>query len=541
MLDNIFGVDIDGQAVEVTMLSLYLKILEGENRTTLGAQRALFPKETFLPDLRENIKCGNSLIARDFNSEEDSPEEIGAVNAFEWKDEFGEEEAQFDAVVGNPPWGADFDDRQRKYLANVHSRVVGRMIDSYIYFIDKACTLLKSGGALGFVIPSTILNQVDAKPVRQLLLSRGVANLTSLGPGIFGPNVLNTTTVVVSRPQPRDGTITLHDLKAVPLGERKNKLADGWTVPWGTWLKEVNGDPHNSFLINPRATSDVFERLRAKSGRLSEVIDGAIQRGVSPDVVSAHVLAPAESREHRIERDLLRRSISGSQIKRYHSYVVDQRIIYTDDDTRINTFPNAKKYILAERKKYRQKFPDREECIEVRTDKHPWWRLHRPRNPEIFASPKIIGLTTVKTIELVFDEGDNLVVTDAMYVFKTKPNISPWAVMAIMQSKVFLFLYRTANQGESRVIPQVKAAKLYELPFPIPSDVAVSPLEALAKQLTRLHDSLKNDISERDKSARSRESSSLERKIEDEVRKLYQLADADAKTIDGAGDADSQT
>jgi hypothetical protein len=62
MLNNVFGIDLDYQAVEVTMLSLYLKILEGETRTTLGQQQGLFPKETFLPDLSANIKCGNSLI-----------------------------------------------------------------------------------------------------------------------------------------------------------------------------------------------------------------------------------------------------------------------------------------------------------------------------------------------------------------------------------------------------------------------------------------------------------------------------------------------
>jgi hypothetical protein len=146
--------------------------------------------------------------------------------------------------------------------------------------------------------------------------------------------------------------------------------------------------------------------------------------------------------------------------------------------------------------------------------------------------PKIIGLTTTKTIELVFDERDDLVVTDAMYVFKTKSDISPWAVMAIMQSGVFLFLYRTANQGESRVIPQVKAAKLYELPFPKYSAVVASPLADLAKQLTKLNDSMNNDISERATAARMRECASLERKIEDEVRKLYQIVDDDAKIID---------
>ncbi len=401
------------------------------------------------------------------------------------------------------------------------------MIDSYIYFIDKGCVLLKSGGSLGFVIPSTILNQVDAQPVRRLLLDRGVTNLTSLGAGIFGPKVLNTTTVVVSRSQPRGGSIVLNDLKTVPLGERKNKLADGWTLSWSTWLKEVITDPHNSFLIQSRATSDLLDRLRAKCGRLSDVIEGAIQRGISPDDVAAHVLTLGEVREHKIEKALLRPSISGSQIKRYRSFEVDQCVIYTTSNTPIDNFPNAKKYL--------QRFRASNTCKEVSMGKHQWWRLHRPRSAEIFRCPKIIGLTTTKIIELVFDERDELVVTDAMYVFRASGDVLPWALMAIMQSKVFLFLYRTANQGESRVIPQVKAAKLYELPFPNASAVAASPLAGLAKQLTRLNDSRNEHISEKAASARLRECAGLEREIEDEVKRLYQITEDDAKTIEGAG------
>ena len=87
MLNNIFGVDLDHQAVEVTMLSLYLKILEGETRTTLGKQHTLFPKETFLPDLSANIKCGNSLVGSDFYADEQlsllGPIDTPRVNAFD--------------------------------------------------------------------------------------------------------------------------------------------------------------------------------------------------------------------------------------------------------------------------------------------------------------------------------------------------------------------------------------------------------------------------------------------------------------------------
>ena len=64
LLKNIFGVDIDRQAVEVTKLNLLLCVLENENRTNLDA--LLFQHERALPDLDSNIKCGNSLIGPDF-------------------------------------------------------------------------------------------------------------------------------------------------------------------------------------------------------------------------------------------------------------------------------------------------------------------------------------------------------------------------------------------------------------------------------------------------------------------------------------------
>ena len=104
--DNIYGVDLDAQAVEVTQLSLYLKMLEGEDRTTLQRQRELFKEEiALLPPLQDNIKCGNSLIASDFSL---VPEDLLRVNAFDWETGFRAimRAGGFDAVIGNPPWGA---------------------------------------------------------------------------------------------------------------------------------------------------------------------------------------------------------------------------------------------------------------------------------------------------------------------------------------------------------------------------------------------------------------------------------------------------
>ncbi len=91
LLDHIYGVDIDPQAVEVTKLSLLLKVLEGENQDTVGKQLTLFHQRA-LPDLGQNIKCGNSLIDPDFYSSQQStffdPEEQYRINAFDWHKEF---------------------------------------------------------------------------------------------------------------------------------------------------------------------------------------------------------------------------------------------------------------------------------------------------------------------------------------------------------------------------------------------------------------------------------------------------------------------
>lgn len=104
LTQNIYGVDLDAAAVEVTQLSLYLKMLENENRSTLERERELFAEAVaLLPPLQDNIKCGNSLIASDFSI---VPEDLVRVHAFDWPVQFAAimKAGGFDAVIGNPPY-----------------------------------------------------------------------------------------------------------------------------------------------------------------------------------------------------------------------------------------------------------------------------------------------------------------------------------------------------------------------------------------------------------------------------------------------------
>lgn len=433
----------------------------------------------------------------------------------------------FDAILGNPPWGAKFDKFELNYLRNSHARVINRMIDSYIYLIDQALYLLKETKPVGFIIPSTILNQVEVEATRNILLSRGISTLISLGRDIFGNNVLNTSTILISTHRKESDNFILDDLSNLTLKERESTLNKCRVTNWGEWRESVQGDPHLTFFVGDTSDTELLERLRRKHKSLKQVLQGNIQRGVSPDVAAAHVVTKQEAETLSLEHDLLKPSVSGAQIKRYQEWSSDQFIIYTTRNTIIERFPNTLRHL--------EKFKHLNTCKEVEQKKHPWWALHRPRNPQIFATPKFIGLTTSKTIELIYDSEDSIYVTDAMYVFSLLPNYDAWVCMAILQSRTFLFLYRVANQGESRVIPQIKAAKLQDIPYPAyeSSDPRLSQLSQYCKNMLLLHKQLSTTAGKK-KTSIQQQIETVDKQIEQLVYQLYGLTNDEIAIIEAA-------
>jgi hypothetical protein len=86
-------------------MSLYLKVLEGETHESLQKDHLLFPRETYLPDLDANIKCGNSLVGSDALDDFDgSAAELVALKPFDWDKEFPSviRQGGFDVVIGKP-------------------------------------------------------------------------------------------------------------------------------------------------------------------------------------------------------------------------------------------------------------------------------------------------------------------------------------------------------------------------------------------------------------------------------------------------------
>ena len=130
------------QAVEVTQLSLYLKMLENENRATLARERDLFGSdEPSCPPLENNIKCGNSLIASDFSM---MPEDLVRVHAFDWPVQFPAimKAGGFDAVIGNPPYIRiqGFPQDQVGYFVRNYRAATGNY-DVYVNFVERGLKL----------------------------------------------------------------------------------------------------------------------------------------------------------------------------------------------------------------------------------------------------------------------------------------------------------------------------------------------------------------------------------------------------------------
>jgi adenine-specific DNA methylase len=174
LLNNIYGVDIDRQAVEVTKLSLLLKVLEGENEETISKQLKLF-QERALPDLSNNIKCGNSLIGWDIL--EDNPnlgqEEIERINPFDWEREFSEvfSRGGFDVVIGNPPYvRVNRLSAEKFYYKNTFKSASGSY-DIYVVFMEKALDLIRSGGEVGLITPNKYFVSDYGSNIRNLILN----------------------------------------------------------------------------------------------------------------------------------------------------------------------------------------------------------------------------------------------------------------------------------------------------------------------------------------------------------------------------------
>jgi len=193
LINSIFGVDLDPQAVEVSKLSLLLKVLEDEKPG--GAMQISAYDARVLPDLDCNIRAGNSLVDIDIYSslsllsmDEENRER---VYPFDWQGAFPEIFAKggFDVVIGNPPYifGEYLDPNTKTYLSQRYC-ATGSQMDTYLLFMEKSVNIAGPHSSISMIIPDAILARDDASQVRGILLENGLSSVYHCGL-VFGSSV----------------------------------------------------------------------------------------------------------------------------------------------------------------------------------------------------------------------------------------------------------------------------------------------------------------------------------------------------------------
>ena len=206
LLNNIFGIDLDLNAVEVTKLSLLLKCLEGETDASIQQQFKLW-NERVLPTLESNIKSGNSLVSSDFY---DSIIDFGdqkKIKPFDWRLAFPEVSIQngFDIVLGNPPYVIItpdlFSEKEREYYNKY--KVAQYKVDLYHLFIEKGIELLHEGGFLSYILPSTWMTQQFTDKLRKYVLDcSSILEILHLDYKVFEQADVYTEIILIQKTKP---------------------------------------------------------------------------------------------------------------------------------------------------------------------------------------------------------------------------------------------------------------------------------------------------------------------------------------------------
>ncbi len=270
LLNNIYGVDIDAQAVEVTKLSLLLKVLEDESAETIGKTLELF-HERALPDLGSNIKCGNSLIGPDFYEEQQmsflDEEEMYRINVFDWEAEFPEimQDGGFDAVIGNPPYGMVTTVEFKIFFENRFEATEGRF-DTYEIFIEKGIKLCRRLGLLGYIVPSPLLSNLYARRLRQYILDNCmVKEINNFGMDVFADPTIHTCIIIASRGQATNQRVKIR--KQVISTQQLYNYYD-YEVP----QSQLGNNPNSTFdIFMDPTTQKLAKKLYLNSRSLGDI------------------------------------------------------------------------------------------------------------------------------------------------------------------------------------------------------------------------------------------------------------------------------
>lgn len=296
LLNNIFGVDIDLQAVEVTKLSLLLKAMEGETEVSIKRQLQFF-HERVLPNLDDNIKCGNSLISYDFfdgvmELNKDKTKELeDKLKPFDWKSAFPKifKQGGFDVVIGNPPWvftrdvewGEDVKDYYWQNYSifnkfnNTKKNQSGK-VNLYILFILRAIQLINRTGTISFIVPNGLLRTTTYDTTRKYLLDNTFIELiVDLKDGVFKGVTASTIIFQLGKFKPNKRT------KIIDANYKQDNNINEQKSHYITQKKFAKNVSYTFSIFSNDNEIELFDKLKTSNKFLKDVTIDIIEGIVS--------------------------------------------------------------------------------------------------------------------------------------------------------------------------------------------------------------------------------------------------------------------
>ena len=251
--NNIFGVDLNKESVEITKLSLWLKTADG-NKT--------------LATLEDNIKCGNSLI--------DDPEIAGEM-AFDWEKEFPEifSNGGFDIVVGNPPYVdiKSLNPVEVKYYFKRFLTTENR-VNLYSIFIEKGIEILSKNGILSFINPNSMLVNDSYAKLRDLIFSK-ITHIVKLPDNIFEEAKVETIIFEIKNSENKINVVNVikynKSEKIVSIDE--NKIIKIYKSDWDTEKKHFN-------IYISKKEKEILNKIENENLKLEDIADFTL--GITP-------------------------------------------------------------------------------------------------------------------------------------------------------------------------------------------------------------------------------------------------------------------
>jgi hypothetical protein len=559
LLSNIYGVDIDTQAVEVTKLSLLLKVLEGESAELINNTLSLY-KERALPDLENNIKCGNSLIGPDFYDGKDMADfDLAAqlkLNAFNWNSAFPSvmKSGGFDAVIGNPPyiriqtmkewspWDAAF------YKAHYVSAGKGNY-DIYVVFVEKGLSLLNKNGHLGFILPHKFFNSQYGQPLRKIISDgqhlEGVVHFGDQQ--VFENATTYTSLLFLGKALSREADIIkVNDLSAWrDNGTAINGMISASTLSEAEWNMSVGDGAElfaklDEYTVKLRAVSKMFVGLQTSADRVFLFKNSKLSSNIST-LTSVELNKPIE-----IESGLLKPVLRSGSIGRYWAdatalvlfpYKMENKRSHLIAEAEMKkTYPKAWKY-LNENKPL---LSGREHGKFISTG---WYQLY-PKNLDVWEQPKIMIPYMVTRLAAYYDENSLFfvnVTTGGFGLTIREEFGTAKYVTGLLNSRLLDWFFRKVttnfNSGYFGANKQYLAQlPIYAIDFAKPAEKAKhDKMVMLVEQMLQLHKDKAAARLVTEKNMRQQQIEATDAQIDRLVYDLYGLTDEEIKIVEGAG------